>query len=522
MPNDEKILHTEAGHLWKKFGIKERHGIDIFLPSIHSAKSSGIGEFGDLFALIDWCKGVGLEIIQLLPINDSGNDTSPYNAVTSCALNPIFLSLHALPYLQEFPHLAETLSAFKPLLLTPRVRYHHVLSHKLDWLRSYFDAVSEKICKSEPFLNFAAKEKAWIEPYALFKVIKDRVHQNHWLTWPEELKNPSPQQYERLCHLFSKEMLFYIFLQFFSFQQLHAVKEHGLSKGVHIKGDIPILISPDSCDVWHHKPYFNLDFAAGAPPDFYVPEGQYWGFPLFHWDAMRADQFSWWKQRLRIASQFYDFYRIDHMIGFYRVWGIPHHAHPKEGKFFPENPERWIPQGEELLKMMLHSSEMMPIAEDLGVIPDEIRQSMRSLGICGTNVIPWEKLSIDKYPRLGMTSVSTHDSLTMTQWYATSEGKHLAHLKGWHYGPHLTLEHRKEILRDSHRSNTLFHINLLGEYLALYPELVWEKPEDERINIPGTLLPTNWTYRMRPSLEQIFSHEPLNASMREIIHCKKP
>ena len=198
-----------------------------------------------------------------------------------------------------------------------------------------------------------------------------------------------------------------------------------------------------------------------------------------------------------------------------------------QGEFFPRDPAMWYKKGRERLEMMLDATNLLPIAEDLGLIPKIVYKSLKDLGICGTKVIPWEKttfgyIKFQNYEPLSVTTVSTHDSDTFQQWwegYPKGSTKFAKFMK-WHYYRILSHNERKELLTKSHHTSSIFHINLLQEYLALYPELVWEDFEDERINIPGTLLPTNWTYRYRPYFEEIASHTKLNEDIKEMLKNK--
>ncbi len=505
---------------------RSHHGIDIPLFSIRTANSSGIGEFLDLLPLIDWCAQIGMDTIQILPIYDSGNDPSPYNALSSCALNPLYLSLRSLPYLEEYPHLQKKLEELQPFNHTQRVCYRDLLPLKMHWLRAYFDLIGPSLIRSSAFRSFI-DQHAWVETYALFKVLKEQCEGRPWQEWPQDLKHLSKQAYRLLIDAEWVEICFYIALQYLCYRQMHQVKEYAAAKQMLLMGDIPILISPDSADVWHEPDLFDLTLSAGAPPDAYNKAGQDWGFPLFHWELMKKTHYHWWKTRLACADTLYDFYRLDHAVGFFRIWGIPLGSPPKEGMFIPEDKMLWIPQGKAILEMMLKASSMQPIAEDLGTVPDEVRATLRELGICGTKVIRWERnwegdrefIPFEDYPRLSLTCVSTHDTETLQLWWQreTEEAKAFARFKRWHYAPLLSKDQRKELLYDSHHTPSLFHINLLQEYLALFPELVWPSPEEERINIPGTLLPTNWTYRFRISLEELAAHPALKTTLRSLI-----
>ncbi len=451
---------------WERIGKRQHKGIDLPLFALRSKNSCGVGEFFDLIPLIDWCSELKIDFIQLLPLNDSGIDPSPYNILSSCALHPRYISLWKLDK-----------------------NYPKDLNEKLPWLYKYY----EKWEKNDPnFLKFVS-ENTWLEAYGQYK------------------SNPPFQN----------------FLQYLCYTQLVEVKKYANSKGVFIQGDLPILIARESVDVTTHTSLFIPNYSAGAPPDQYNKNGQYWGFPIFDWENHKKDGFAWWKQRIHYAENFYDIYRIDHVVGFFRIWAIPLGEKTKNGKFIPENPAEWIPHGQEILKMMLNASNMLPIAEDLGTVPLEVHACLTELGICGTKVMRWERrwqtdkeyIPLNEYPLLSLTCVSTHDSETLTLWWKNNreEAELYAKSKGWKYVPDLPLEMRKAILTDSNHTSSLFHCNLLQEYLALIPELAWGDPEQERINIPGKVLPTNWNYRFRPTVEEIVSHEGLKNVMRQIL-----
>jgi len=515
---EEKLKHTSLSPQWQTIGIKHHHGIDLSLASLLTEQSCGIGEFFDLVPLIDWCSEIGLDVIQLLPLNDSGDDPSPYFALSAMALNPLFLSLEKLNGIHN-----DDLKELKKFNLEERVPYHQVQSHKLHFLRSYFEKQGANVVQQAAFTEYVEKNE-WVETYGLFKVLKDIMSKNHWKNWPQELQILTEEKKDELLETHWVDVCFYVFLQYLCYKQLVEVKAYANKKGVFLKGDIPILISPDSADVWQYQDEFDLTLSAGAPPDQFTPEGQAWGLPIFKWAVMKERNYDWWKTRLTYASNFYDIYRIDHVLGFYRIWAIPEGEAASNGKFIPENQANWLAHGNEILSLFNDFTPMLPIAEDLGVVPNSIRSSLTDLGICGTRVMRWERedhryLDPHSYNPVSMTTVSTHDSETLTQWWniEEEEARLFAKQKGWDYQSELTKEQRSEILFDSHHTTSLFHVNLLGEYLALFPELVWQDQSQERINVPGTVAPTNWTYRIRPKVEEIIAHKPLREELKKII-----
>lgn len=528
------LLKTPTGKSWKKIGIKTHHGINLSLSALHSANSCGIGDFFDLIPIIDWCQSLKIDFIQLLPLNNSNSETdpSPYNAVSSCAINFLHLSLHALPYLEKFPQLVEKLKEFGKLNETSRIDYAAVLAHKIGWLRAYFAETGSDLLKSKELELFINENNDWVNPYALFRVLKEHLENTSWKSWPEDLRYPAPEKLDSLYELYKVEISFYVVMQFLCYSQIKKIREYANLKGIFLMGDIPILLSSESADSWLNPELFDTHLAAGAPPDYYNPDGQNWGFPIFNWDAMRKSRFSWWKKRLSYAENFFDLFRIDHVIGFFRIWAIPPNHLSKDGYFIPENEKEWEPLGRELLNMIISSTSMLPIAEDLGTVPKVVRPILKELGISSTKVLRWERnyetdntfIPFQHYPPISISCLSTHDSETLTLWWKNfkDEATAFANFKNWPYSPELTEKQREEILWDCHHTSSIFHVNLLQEYLALFPDLVWPDPEDERINVPGTISLKNWSYRFRPSVETIVSHQELFSKMKKILFSPSP
>jgi 4-alpha-glucanotransferase len=523
---EEQLFQTPAGAHWRRIGARHHHGICLPLFALHSKKSCGIGEYYDLIPMIGWCKEIGMDVIQLLPLNDMGLGTSPYNAISAFALSPLYLSLIALQGLDLVPDHEEKLSKIQYWSRTTRVKYHIVRELKFAFLREYFSRIFPEISTTSSYQNFI-DQNPWLQPYALFKALKEVNFWKSWEDWPIPLKSPSENSYIELLREHKSASDFHIFLQYLCYEQMEAVKKIASEKGIHLKGDVPILTGRDSADVWHHRHIFLLHLAAGAPPDMYAREGQYWGFPLYDWEELEKYDYRWWRERLQVASHLYNLYRLDHVVGFFRMWAIALNKPAREGSFIPASEEEWLPLGRKLMEMMLKTAPIFPIGEDLGLVPTSVKECLYDLGICGTKMMRWERrwqtdgdfIPVDEYQVTTMTTVSTHDSDTLQLWWRhfPKEAKLFADFKGWPYEPFLSLEHHEEILRDSHHSTSLFHINLLQEYLALFPELVSQNPNNERINIPGKILDTNWTYRFKPSVEQIIEHLPLKQKIVQIL-----
>lgn len=490
---------------WKKVGMTHHHGIQVPLLSIHTQKSCGNGEFLDMIPLIDYLSSVGMDVLQILPLNDSGEDQSPYNALSSTALHPIYLSLHTLPD-------ATGLEDFKSYNETKRVAYRQILERKLAFLRSYVNVHGKKIQERADYQAFLKKSPHLID-YGVYKTLKEKHNGIIPPYQKPRLEDADP---------------FHLIVQFLCHEQLLEVKKHAEKKKVFLKGDVPILISPDSADVWAHPEFFDLTYTAGSPPNAFDPPGQNWKFPLYNWKAMEENHFEWWRKRIEVAAQYFHLYRVDHILGFFRIWAIPKREPPSKGHFEPSDPALMEAQGEKLLSTLVSFSDMLPIGEDLGDPPPFVRSIMKGLGIPGTKIFRryrnWKTdrsfIPFEDYTPFSIASVSTHDIAPLALWWQKypEEARDFANFKGWNYQRELSIQNHKEILYDIHHCGSLFHVNLLQEYLALTPDLTWTNPEDEQINIPGTESSHNWTYRYKSSIEDLIINKTLKSHISDILH----
>jgi len=483
------LLQTPASPHWKIIGKRNHHGICTPLFSLRSEQSLGIGEYFDLLPLIEWCPSVGFDLIQLLPLNDTAGGASPYSAVSAFALNPIHLSLKKLQGFHESPLLDELFQ----LNRSKFVEYEKVWELKQAYLWEYFHRQYSQISKSFAYSNFV-KTSHWLDGYARF--------------FCEEKTGVLTPLYEYCC-----------FLQFLCHCQLEEVRKSADAKNVLLKGDIPILLSRTSADTWELPQLFDFTLDAGAPPDHYALDGQNWHFPLYAWETNKEEVFAWWQKRLIAASRYYHVYRLDHAVGLFRIWGIPKNASALEGEFIPRSSEeRWKEEGEERLQFFLKSCAMLPIAEDLGVVPSWVRTSLLHLGIPGTKVLRWEdNKPVASYPEVSMTTVSTHDSETLWQWFCENPGEVRTFLgaQGKPVFGDLNIDHYRDILYFSHKSCSLFHVNLLQEYFPLVKGLLWGAPKEERVNDASKPQSRyNFRYRFLPTVEEIVDNKELAKEMR--------
>ena len=296
-------------------------GIAIPVGALKSAESSGVGEFLDLIPFADFCKKAGLDLIQLLPVNDTGTESSPYSALSAFALHPIYIRLQALPEAASFGKDIETLrKRFEGL---PRFDYRAVREAKLELLHRIFDVSESSIVESSE-LSAWIEKNPWIVEYAVFMNLKRRNLDASWKSW-DKMRTPTHAEIRERWENRKKrsEHLFFAWVQMRLDGQLAEAVKHCVKSGIALKGDIPIMMNEDSADAWANPEFFREDLRAGSPPDGPNPLGQNWGFPIYNWDNLRDDGFAWWKARLAHSARYYGAYRIDHILGFFRIWSIP-------------------------------------------------------------------------------------------------------------------------------------------------------------------------------------------------------
>ncbi len=322
---------------WKGAGT----AIPVF--SIRTENDFGVGDFGDIHDMVDWCAETGQTVLQILPINDTTMtrtwvDSYPYKANSTFALHPMFLRLSELGTLADADRQAYYDSLGRELNALKEIDYERVNNGKMEFAREIFAQEGKKVMSSKEFKDFVIQNEYWLKPYAAFCVLRDKFDTPDYTKWGE-YADYDAEKVERLVCDNVYEINFVYYLQFNLDKQMHAAKNYANSKGVALKGDIPIGISRTSVDAWLNPRLFNLDCQAGAPPDDFSVLGQNWGLPTYNWEEMSRDGFAWWKSRFRKMSEYFDAYRIDHILGFFRIWQIPTDAiHGLLGIFNPALP----------------------------------------------------------------------------------------------------------------------------------------------------------------------------------------
>ncbi len=523
-------------------------GVLVPLFALRSSHDLGIGDTGCVREMVDWCARHNLRVLQLLPSNETGDDNSPYNAISSMALDPATLTVDPL-HLKDLTR--EDFSRIVPPRMLAELRkgpvsYRKVKPLKLKLLREAFshflkkhDARSTE--RARHFRSFVQEEAAWIGDYGLFRALMQR-HGGLpvWEQWPPEHRTPAAARswllslapHERAA--FEEDCLFHAYVQWIALDQWLAVRRHAEAKGVQLMGDIPFGVGRCSVDVWSQRHLFDLRWSCGAPPEsFFKPDlfterwGQNWGIPLYRWDRMREEDYAWWRARVRATSRVFSLFRIDHVLGFYRIYAFPwkpednglyvnlshDEARAKAGdlpRFWPnhdETPESRDTnhrQGEELLRMVLDAAgDTGVVAEDLGMVPSYVRPSLTLLGIPGFKIPLFERTpdgnyrDPSEYGELSVATLATHDHEPMASlwqgWWDAAHGpqerEHLLRWIGWDpshpprdFTPELHAAIGRKLLTVPSWLAVFMITDLFGG--------------TQRFNVPGPMNGDNWTERL--------------------------
>lgn len=423
------LKNTRTAEKWEKFGMRRRSGVAVPLFSVKSKKSIGIGEIPDLRHVVKWCEQTGNTIVQLLPLNDTGFDFAPYNSVSSFALDPMYLSVQSLKDVN--------LNPFKKDIRELRSKYdggtdkvdYAVKQAKIDLLWEIFKRTYLK--GNRKYENFLKDNEYWLKDYSLFRALKHRYNAC-WEQFPPEYRDRNPVALESFYAENRLKTDFHSWMQWQLFEQMKGVKKYAEEKNIFLMGDVPYLVSRDSADVWANRSMFNLELCSGAPPDVYFALGQRWGMPPYNRDEIEKSGYVYFRDKLKYASGFYDMYRIDHFVGFFRVWTVemsePENTCGLNGKFDPADENRWEETGKKLLDAILDNSDMLPCAEDLGTVPDCSGKVLWEYGIPGMDVQRWKKendqsfVKNDGYRWLSVSTLSTHDSSSTVEWWHNEAG----------------------------------------------------------------------------------------------------
>ena len=341
--NDGEVVVTELDQAFFELCDEKLAGTLIPVFSLRSKGSFGVGDFGDLKMMIDWVAETNQRVLQVLPINDTTSthtwtDSYPYSAISIFALHPQFADFRQLPEIKDKKKAREMEALRKELNELKQIDYERVNNTKTDYLRIIFKQEGEAVMKGEDFKMFVKENEHWLVPYAQYCHLRDSFGNVDFSSWKgheqwheadrKKLTDPKSKEYA--------DVAFYYYVQFVLDRQMRAAHEYAMARGVILKGDIPIGVDRNGCDVWHEPQYFNLNSQAGAPPDAFSINGQNWGYPTYNWQRMIDDGCEWWIRRFQNMAKYFDAYRIDHVLGFFRIWAIPTTCvHGLLGQFAP-------------------------------------------------------------------------------------------------------------------------------------------------------------------------------------------
>lgn len=544
----------------------------VFAPlfGLRSEDDLGIGDVAVLAEFIDWAAEIGFKLVQLLPINEMGGDNSPYNAISAMAIEPT--TLHLAPGSPEDLTRDDYESALADVDLTKlrhgAVKYGPVKKWKRRLLEKAFISFSAHASedRQSKFRTFCKQESAWLDDYVFFHALMEENGESEaWDKWPAEhqhiesaracLEQQSPAKKKQ----FHDRENFFRYVQWIASEQWSAIKTYAKARGVVLMGDIPFGVNYYSADVFSRRDEFALDWCGGAPPESHFKDdkftqkwGQNWGIPLFRWDVMRHRNFDWWRQRVRSIRRSFHLFRIDHVLGFYRIYAFPWrpqqnrkflplewnqmlartggrapHFHPRDDSN-PDNCEANRHEGEECLRAVLEESgDARVIGEDLGTVPDYVRPSLRSLGVAGFKIPQWEFYNGrvtpgTEYERLSVATYATHDHKpTRALWEEAFE-----HATSTSDQARAELEKIATFARFTPRNE---QIDFERDFYPAMMEALFESESwiaivmitdllarKYRFNIPGTAGSSNWVRRMQRSVSQLRSSPKERKRMRLI------
>jgi 4-alpha-glucanotransferase len=499
-----------------------------------SSNSWGIGEIGDIPTMAQWLRAAGVRVLQLLPTHElPPHQTSPYSALSAMAIDPLFISIGLL---EDFVALgaeqcldADHRARLDRVRAAPRVDYSEVRDLKQAALRRAFARFRDvewvqDTSRAGELRAYMHDHAWWLDEYSLFRALHAREEERPWWEWPSAVRDRQPEALADARLDLADDILYRQYLQWVANDQWDSARR--AAGGIALFGDLPFMVGGDSADVWARQDEFRLDASVGAPPDAFSESGQDWGLPVYRWDVVADGDFGWLRQRARRNAQLFDGYRVDHVVGFYRTFFRPHDGGAPQ--FAPSEQDAQIRLGERVLAV-LRAPGAEIIAEDLGVVPDFVRESLARQAVPGCKVLRWERHydadgqpfrnPID-YPALAVATSGTHDTEPMVTWWehAPIEEKRAM----------LAIPLVRDRLSEQDRTRALAASDCPRDVRDALIEAIYASGADllilpiqdvfgwrDRINEPGTESATNWTWRLPwPSDTLLAEEEPAGAAAR--------
>lgn len=491
-------------------------GTVLPLFSLRTRRDWGIGQITDLPACASWLRRAGQRLLQILPPQElSAGETSPYGALTAFGLDPIYVDVEGIADLDagaiDALLGAEGKGTLARVRSAPSVDYAAVRSLKTRALAAAFERFHEREWKRETprakaLAEFRKREGAWLDDLALYTALRESHAGWGWSTWPDGERDRDEKALEAVRGRDGKRLLEVAYVQWALLEQWDAARAKMRELGVELMGDLPFVVGVESADVWSHASQFQMNLSLGAPPDAYSSDGQDWGLPPYDWLAMEADDLAWIRARTRHAARLYDRFRLDHAVGYFRQWVKRREAGAK-GHFDPEGMDAQCARGRRVLGAVLEelarANQVEPpraLAEDLGVIPDFVRQILRELGMPGYRVLPWEKdgsvfRDPHTFPPESIASWSTHDTAPIVSWWGELSDWDRGVL-GHRAGVDPSMDERARtlaLLKDLYGAGSNLALVLAQELLGL----------PDRINTPATVGAYNWSWRLPRPIEDL-------------------
>jgi 4-alpha-glucanotransferase len=502
-------------------------GVTIPLSSIRTQRDWGIGQIADLPAFARWILTAGHRLVQILPPYElAPGETSPYGARTAFGIDPLYVTVEEVPDLDptdiDWALGADGHAERERLRALPRVDFGSVRDLKTRVLRRAFERFHEVEWKHDTprakALRAFIEEQSWVTDLALYVALRNHHNQWSWQHWPDGERHHDPQALSSFEEKLALPILEYEYVQWLLDEQWQRAKREVNRLGVELMGDLPFIVGTESADVWAHPAEFRRDVSLGAPPDAFSEDGQDWGLPAYDWHAMDKSDLAWIRARTRHAATLYDRFRLDHVVGYFRMYVRPPSfpsppsssaslsppppvVRTPRGWFDPEGDEQQEARGRRVLSIIqAEARSTRVIGEDLGVIPPFVRRTLTALELPGYRVLPWENddgrfRDPKGYPASSVATWSTHDTAPIGSWWDDLSGHdrgELSRLANMSGGAASSEEGRwLPLMRMLLGSSSELTLTLPQEILG----------EHARINTPGTVGEGNWTYRLPKPVE---------------------
>jgi 4-alpha-glucanotransferase len=490
-----------------RFSQGRHGGILVPLFSIPSSASWGVGEIADIPKLAVWLREAGLDFVQLLPVNEmEEGQNSPYSALSAMAIDPVFIAPADVPELSgaggegvldpsDRERLASARTAYS-------VNYRTVRAVKSRALHAAFALFHDRQYGSgsdrdTAFRSFVERQRWWLDDYALFRALHDAHRGAYWREWEPGLRDRDPQALAAARTRLDASILYYQYQQWLADDQWTQARR--ACGDVGIFGDFPFMVSGHSADVWARQHEFRLDASVGVPPDSPSDSGQDWGLPAYRWEVMERNDFEWLRQRIWRSTELFDGFRIDHLVGFYRTYIRERNGHRY---FSPEHEWAQLAQGERLMRLFLDSGARI-VVEDLGVVPDFVRESLARMQVPGMKVLRWERKWHDAgqpfrrpadYPRESVAISATHDTDMLADWWdgaSVEERRLCVEIPGLREAGCDPDRLFSAATRDALLA-VLFHSGSDFVIVPIQDVFGWR----HRVNVPGIVDERNWTWRL--------------------------